>query len=490
MVAHCIYIMGKEFGDTLIFSDFDSALLLKWGSDWGPLTLTGQFWRVITSTFLHFNFLHLAFNMLFLWGFGRYLDRLFTRTQILAIYLLTGVAASIFSLGWHPLAISGGASGAIYGQVGVLIALLCFARSNFSRRDIRNLLLWIFFSMPIGLLWGHVSKHTDYAAHAGGILSGFVIGVLLARAFRLSPAERAARQRKIWQFAAVALVIIFAVVAQVRRSKALEYLGYLNTSRITSTETTTYSNHPPEVARIFLDLKGDPKLVRHFSGLLHAELENKGITVTSSAPEADAVVHGEIHAQSEHTNLNMGVVQMYINSQNGLQEINFCAAVSESETTDLYSQSAAAAASQLRTKYPDARTARLDPKSDMAASSQFAGELPSALKASSFTVVQSGSADITLHITLLTQKVSTEKDVAAYDVKVVTKNGEQFFASSGEETLFAKLAGDAPVACPERLTNLKWLYNNATLYSVASEIADNLYNPQNAPRVKKPVKPE
>ena len=199
MLVHCTYIMGKAFGDSLIFSDFDSALLQKWGGDYGPLTLTGQFWRVITSTFLHSNGWHLFMNMLFLWGFGRYLDRLFTRAQTFAIYLLTGMAGSVFSLAWNPLANSAGASGAIYGQAGVLIALLCFARSNFSRRDIRNLLLWIFFSMPIELLWGHVSKRTDYAAHLGGIVSGFVIGVLLARTFRLSPAERAARQRRIWR---------------------------------------------------------------------------------------------------------------------------------------------------------------------------------------------------------------------------------------------------------------------------------------------------
>ncbi len=55
MLVHCAYIMGKAFGDSLIFSDFDSALLQKWGGDYGPLTLTGQFWRIITSTFLHSN---------------------------------------------------------------------------------------------------------------------------------------------------------------------------------------------------------------------------------------------------------------------------------------------------------------------------------------------------------------------------------------------------------------------------------------------------
>lgn len=265
MLAHSIYITGsaKFLNAPIGGADSNSELLQAWGSNFGPLTLSGQFWRVITYMFLHWNLSHLAWNMLFLRGLGRYIDRLFTRAQAFAIYLLTGAAGSIFTLAWRPLVNSAGASSAIYGQAGVLIALLCLARSNFSRRDIRNLLLWLIFLMPIELLWSPLSRDTNYLGHIGGILSGFVIGILLVRTFR-TPIERSSRQKQVLRFAAVSLVIIFAAVAQVRRSTALEYLGYLNASRITSTETTTYSNHPPEVTRIFLDLKGDPKLVRHF----------------------------------------------------------------------------------------------------------------------------------------------------------------------------------------------------------------------------------
>jgi rhomboid protease GluP len=166
--------------------------------------LTGQFWRVLTARFLHFNFPHLAFNMLFLWGLGRPLGRLFTRAQMLGIYLLTAAAGSVWSLYWHPLRYSVGASGAIYGLAGVWIALLVFGRLGLPRRTVIGILMWLFFLTPIELLRGKTFENTNYAAHAGGIVSGFVIGLLLAPTFRL-PVERAGRHYGVLRFAALVL---------------------------------------------------------------------------------------------------------------------------------------------------------------------------------------------------------------------------------------------------------------------------------------------
>src|SRR5438270_12500154 len=104
MLAYWIHITDTpKVLNSYVASDFDLDLMRRWGSNYGPLTLSGQFWRLITAAFLHWNVAHLMGNMLFLWRFGTYLDRLFTRTQMLAIYLLTGAAASVVSLGWHPL---------------------------------------------------------------------------------------------------------------------------------------------------------------------------------------------------------------------------------------------------------------------------------------------------------------------------------------------------------------------------------------------------
>ena len=484
MLAHWIYITGwKEVGNTLLFAKFDSELLRSWGSDFGPLTLTGQFWRVLTARFLHFNFPHLAFNMLFLWGLGRPLGRLLTRAQMLGIYLLTGAAGSVWSLYWHPLRYSVGASGAIYGLAGVWIALLVFGRLGLPRRTVIGILMWLFFLTPIELLRGKTFEDTNYAAHAGGAVSGFVIGIFFALIFRLPEAKYAVLQRAFLRFAAVALILLFAVVTQARKDTVSRYL---NAENIPWTSHHSYSPHQPRIARVFLDFKGDPKLVRYFSGILNAELENAGVAVAGSEHDADGVVRAELKARIEHVDLSMGVVKMYINSQRGPQTIDSCRTLSTGDN-NLYERSAANAVSEIRDRYHDARTVRLDSASNLAASPQFAAEFPSELKTSGLTMVQAGPADIVLRVDLQTQKTPVEENAAVYDIKAVTSDGAPLFERSGSGVLAARLVGDAPAACPEQLADLEWIYNSNTLPSIAHKVASDLYDPQAAPRATKPA---
>jgi membrane associated rhomboid family serine protease/Flp pilus assembly protein TadD len=224
MVSHSTWLSGVQWSlDTPIGAKFDWKLLLLWGSDYGPLTLGGQYWRVLTSLFVHLNIFHLLGNMLFLWRLGKPLDRLLNRTQALVIYLLSGAASSLASLAWHPTWIAAGASGAVHGQAGVLIALLAFAKLNLPRRQTFGILLWIVLLMPFGLLFGHFSKTTDYAAHAGGLVTGFAIGVFLAWIFRGSPLERATRQRRGLAVTAFILVLSFGGVIAMRYNVVRQY---------------------------------------------------------------------------------------------------------------------------------------------------------------------------------------------------------------------------------------------------------------------------
>src|SRR5215472_9597147 len=76
MLFHSIWLSGAQrLFDTRIGADFDDKELLFWGSDYGPLTLGGQYWRVLACLFVHFNIFHLGGNILFLWLLGRPLDR-------------------------------------------------------------------------------------------------------------------------------------------------------------------------------------------------------------------------------------------------------------------------------------------------------------------------------------------------------------------------------------------------------------------------------
>lgn len=482
MFANFIYITDHEkLRNTRLAADFGPYLLLKWGSDYGPLTLTGQFWRLITGMFVHSNFLHLAVNMLFLWRFGKPLDRLLARTQMLGLYLLTGVAASLWSLYWNPLMGGAGASGAIYGVAGVWIALLAFARLGLPRRNVIGILVWLFLSLPFGLLSGHASKHTDYVAHAGGIVSGFVIGIFFALTFRLTEAERAARQRTILRFALVVLVFALAAVAQLHRSAVMADLQ-TNPVPTTSMSDDSTSHEKLEITRIFLDLKGDPKLVHDFSSALNVDLKNVGIAMASSEREADATLHGEIHLEGARTDIDVGLFRIQLISENTTEKINPCAGIAQSHHVEMFSPSDDIL-STIRKRYAGARTLRFDPANDKIASIQFGPEqrvdedfladLQSRLKESGLALVDSPPADVLLRINVAAEKVSIQEDLVVYDLKVVAQNGVMLYNSNGTRILTAKL--DQPAAaCSKRLDNLQWLQDNDPFASLAGTLASNL----------------
>ena len=98
--------------------------ILRWGANFGPLTLTGQWWRLLTAMFVHIGLVHLALNMWCLWELGLLAEYLYGPKTFLALYLMSGLAASIVSLARNPLVVTAGASGAIFGLAGALIATL------------------------------------------------------------------------------------------------------------------------------------------------------------------------------------------------------------------------------------------------------------------------------------------------------------------------------------------------------------------------------
>ncbi|HEX9121431.1 MAG TPA: rhomboid family intramembrane serine protease, partial [Terriglobales bacterium] len=111
--------------------------LLRWGANFGPLTLTGQWWRLLTAMFVHIGIVHLALNMWCLWELGTLAEYLYGPKTFLALYLLSGLAASIVSIGHNPLVVTAGASGAIFGLAGALIATLYLGKLPAPRRALR-----------------------------------------------------------------------------------------------------------------------------------------------------------------------------------------------------------------------------------------------------------------------------------------------------------------------------------------------------------------
>lgn len=88
--------------------------LIQWGADYGPLSLTTQPWRILTSNYVHAGILHIGFNMWCLWNLGFLAERVLDRWTYFLTYTACGLAGSIVSLRFHPIAPGVGASGAIF----------------------------------------------------------------------------------------------------------------------------------------------------------------------------------------------------------------------------------------------------------------------------------------------------------------------------------------------------------------------------------------
>ena len=156
-----------------------SADLIAWGSNFSPLT-PAQPWRLLTNTFLHGGPAHLLLNLSALLLLGVMAEAKAGSWRWLVVYGLSGVGGSLASLWWHTRGVNSvGASGAIFGLYGLLLALLLTGGSASNRQEragMLGLLLYFALSSLVGGLEGPAS--TDNAAHIGGLLTGLVVGLV------------------------------------------------------------------------------------------------------------------------------------------------------------------------------------------------------------------------------------------------------------------------------------------------------------------------
>lgn len=160
---------------------FSGADLVRAGGNYGPLTLGGQYWRLITTGFVHGNLMHIAFNMWCLWSLGQLSEKLFGSWITTAVYLLTGVGGALLSIFMHPERLEIGASGAIFGIAGAVLSGVKFGNvslSSWQKRSITSSLIFFAgFNLFIGLAPG-----IDNWCHLGGLITGLIFGVPLATA--------------------------------------------------------------------------------------------------------------------------------------------------------------------------------------------------------------------------------------------------------------------------------------------------------------------
>lgn len=172
LVANIAVFVWTWFGHV---NDSES-LLIKYGAFYGPAVAQGQWWRAFTAAFLHGGLLHVSFNVFALWQVGTLVEDLYGSPKMVLVYV-----ASILGSGWaiyhyNYSDVTIGASGAIFGLFGALVSA-GLRLGKVGRDLVRGMLGIVLINVIIGFMVPNISQ----AGHLGGLVAGFIAGMLLYR---------------------------------------------------------------------------------------------------------------------------------------------------------------------------------------------------------------------------------------------------------------------------------------------------------------------
>ena len=242
--------------------------LVGWGGSFGPRTTNGESWRLVTTMFVHSGMLHLLASVAGLVQLGFILERLVGHVAFASVYVASGLLASLVSLSAHPVAVNVGASGAIFGMYGLLLASLIWdmlrsfqGRSALGARLSREpraenpeplldgtavtiplmVVRWLGPAAALFILFNVANDSLDSVAELAGLVTGFVWGLVLAREVN----ER--KPRVLRAAAATAVAIVIVIVSAVPLRGVTDVRPEIE--RIVSVEDRTASAYQTEVDR-------------------------------------------------------------------------------------------------------------------------------------------------------------------------------------------------------------------------------------------------
>lgn len=176
-------------------------------------TGAGEWWRLVTSMFVHYGLLHLALNMWALFQVGHLVEKLFGRLLFTTAYFGSGIVGGIATLLWHGDKVwSAGASGAVFGVYGALLGYLWREKHGMPRDVLQPLLKSTLTFAGYNLVYGTVHPQIDNVCHVGGLLGGVLFGWICA--LPLDAEVRTAQTpRRLGQCGVVMAVALGAAVA-------------------------------------------------------------------------------------------------------------------------------------------------------------------------------------------------------------------------------------------------------------------------------------
>lgn len=163
--------------------------LINAGAIYGPAIAAGQWWRIVTGSFLHGGFLHILFNMVALWQVGMFTEQVFGSKRMLVLYAISmfGGGWAIYQFSYNEITV--GASGAIFGIFGSLTAAGIMLGPR-GRALVTSNIGIIVLNLLIGFM---APTHISNAGHIGGLISGFIAGFILMPRRLLRPAPVASQ---------------------------------------------------------------------------------------------------------------------------------------------------------------------------------------------------------------------------------------------------------------------------------------------------------
>lgn len=211
----------------ILTASFDIDTLVRFGATNTGMILAGQWWRLVTGTFVHITLLHILLNMWCLWNLGVFGEPLLGKRGLVAVYLLTGTAGMLLSFAWSVLSgqpgLVAGASGAVFGIAGILIVLLSNRRLSVPWEELKKLrgqvILFAVLNLVLGMAPSVISMgpasplsnylpRIDNSAHLGGFVSGLALGLPLFAKMTAGKVAYRQRQRVTYVVAAFLLCLV------------------------------------------------------------------------------------------------------------------------------------------------------------------------------------------------------------------------------------------------------------------------------------------
>ena len=177
IAVNVIYFLYLEIAG----SSENVMFMLEKGAMFAPAVMQEQeYYRLFTSMFMHFGIDHIINNMIVLFALGGYLERALGHIKYLILYLISGVGSNVISMildGADALTVSAGASGAVFGITGGLLAAVILNRGRLEDLSTRQMI----FMIALSLYLGFAETGVDNVAHVSGLIFGLILGLILYR---------------------------------------------------------------------------------------------------------------------------------------------------------------------------------------------------------------------------------------------------------------------------------------------------------------------